>query len=270
MGAGLARVLTDHGVSVLTSLAGRSAASKERAAAAGMQSVELPQLARADLLLSILPPAEAVGFACEMADILGQAPRKPLFADCNAISPETARVIGKVMADSKIAFVDIGIIGLPPRPGSLPPRLYASGPEARRLDALRACGLDVRPLDGPVGDASALKMSYAGITKGMIAVVTAMILGAARAGVADALYREMSESEAALLQTMSKRIPDMLPKAYRWVEEMRQIREFVGADTASGLLYQGASGLYAQMAADQESDRTAVGALTGFFAPPSG
>jgi len=268
MGAGLAKVLTEHGLEVLTTLTGRSAASTERAAAAGMRSVDLGQLAQADFLLSVLPPAEAVGFARTMAAILAPSPHRPVFADCNAISPGTVQAIGQVMADSGIAFVDIGIIGLSPRPGSPAPRLYASGAHARHLEALRAYGLDVRLLDGPVGNASALKMSYAGITKGMIAVATAMILGASRAGVADALHREMARSEAALLQTMSKRIPDMLPKAYRWVEEMRQIREFVGPEAAAGLLYQGASDLFQHIADDRDTEGVAAEALREFFTPP--
>jgi putative dehydrogenase len=269
MGAGLAKVLTDHGLRVLTTLAGRSAASKERAAAAGMQSVAIEELARADILLAVLPPAEAVGFAGKMAGILAQSPHKPVFADCNAVSPATVQSIGKLIEAAGTAFADVGIIGLPPRPGSAGPRLYASGAGAPHLAALKAYGLDVRLLDGPAGNASALKMSYAGITKGMIAVATAMILGASRAGVADALQREMSESEVALLQTLSKRIPDMLPKAYRWVEEMRQIQGFVGPDAAGGLLYQGAAELFAHIAADRDGDRAAAQALTGFFAPPA-
>jgi 3-hydroxyisobutyrate dehydrogenase-like beta-hydroxyacid dehydrogenase len=268
MGAGLAKVLTDHGLRVLTTLAGRSAASNERAAAAGMQSVELEQLAQADLLLSVLPPAEAAGFARKMAGILAQSPHKPVFADCNAVSPATVQSIAKLIEDSGVTCVDVGIIGLPPRPGTTGPRMYASGAGARHLEELKAYGLDVRLLDGPVGNASALKMSYAGITKGMIAVATAMILGASRAGVADALHREMSESEAALLQSLSKRIPDMLPKAYRWVEEMRQIHDFVRPDAAAGLLYQGAAGLFKHIAEDRQADRAAARALTGFFAPP--
>ncbi len=225
MGAGLAKVLTDHGVRVLTTLTRRSAASSARAAAAGMHAVELEELAEADFLLSVLPPGEAESFARNMSGILARAKRKPLFVDCNAVSPQTARTIESLITGSGTGFADVGIIGLPPRPGSSGPHLYAAGTGAAQLQALNAYGLEVRVLDGPAGTASALKMSYAGITKGLLAVATAMILGASRAGVAAALQRELAESDPMLLQALSRRIPDMLPKAYRWVEEMRQIAD---------------------------------------------
>ena len=47
-------------------------------------------------------------------------------------------------------------------------------------------GLDVRVLGGPLSAASALKMSYAGITKGTQALGAVMMLAATRAGTADA------------------------------------------------------------------------------------
>ena len=71
------------------------------------------------------------------------------------------------------------------------PRFYASGPAAPRFATLRHYGLDVRVLDGAMSAASALKMSYAGITKGTQAIGAAMMLAATRAGSADALFAEL-------------------------------------------------------------------------------
>ena len=92
-----------------------------------------------------------------------------------------------------------------------------------------------------------------------------MILGATRAGVADMLARELSESDPRLLESLSRRIPDMLPKAYRWIEEMRQIAEFVTPDAAAGTIYQGASDLFDRIATDAAGGRTEAGALVRFF-----
>ena len=59
MGAGLGRRLAQRGATVLTSLAGRSAASARRAAEAGMRGATPAELAGADVFLSVLPPSEA-------------------------------------------------------------------------------------------------------------------------------------------------------------------------------------------------------------------
>ena len=234
MGAAVAGRLVEHGVTVLTTLDGRSAASGTRAQAAGMTVVEPGRLVDAELILSILPPGEALGFAERMMGWLaGGGDRKPVFVDCNAVSPETVRQIGAVVAEAGVSFIDAAIIGLPPKPGatgpgSAGPRFYAAGPVAGVLGKLGQYGLDVRVLEGPVGAASALKMCYAGINKGFAALAAAMILAAERSGATQALYQEMSESLPELLKTLGRQVPDMLPKAYRWVAEMEEIAAFTG------------------------------------------
>jgi len=265
MGSGLATVLTHHEVKVLTCLEGRSEQSAQRARAAGMEAVSRENLATADMLLSIMPPGDALAFARELAPVLGTAARRPLFVDCNAISPATTTIIGEVMQQAGVAFVDAGIIGLPPRQGNSGPRLYVSGPHAHRVCVLNDYGLQVRLVEGPIGAASALKLSYAGITKGLLAVASSMILGAARGSVSKALQEELRESDPLLFAALSGRLQGMLPKTYRWVEEMRQIEQFVAADPAAAAIYRGASQLYDRLARDFSHDRKESAVLTGFF-----
>jgi 3-hydroxyisobutyrate dehydrogenase-like beta-hydroxyacid dehydrogenase len=269
MGAAVARRLTENGVEVLTALAGRGAASVARAAAAGMRDVPLDGLMRAELVLSILPPGHALAFAEQMAPVLlAAAARKPLFVDCNAVSPETVRRIGAVVAGAGAPFVDASIIGLPPEPGQSSPHFYVSGESATRVLALSAHGLDVRVLDGAVGAASALKMTYAGINKGVAALASAMILAAGRAGATEALYQEMSESLPGLLESLRRQVPDMLPKAYRWVAEMREIAAFAGEDAATREVFTGFSELFARISRDVEGEKRESGVLTEFFQAP--
>src|SRR5262249_24713601 len=78
-------------------------------------------------------------------------------------------------------------------------------------------GLIVRVLEGPLTAVSALKMSYAGITKGFTALGAAMMLAAIRGGSAAALKAELSESRPDLLRYLSNQVPAMYSKAYRWV-----------------------------------------------------
>src|SRR5689334_14504160 len=111
MGSGVSARLRELGVTVLTSLAGRSAASAERAQQAGMSPVSDAELLGADLLLSIVPPGDSIAFAERYAPLLKAAPRKPLFVDCNAVSPETALRIGEVLAAVQCPYVDASIIG---------------------------------------------------------------------------------------------------------------------------------------------------------------
>jgi putative dehydrogenase len=269
MGSGLARLLTAHGVQVLTVLSGRSGASRVRADAAGMQAVPLEGIAHADFILSVLPPAQALPFAQSLDSILRNAARKPLFVDCNAVSPQTLKSIADAIQDTQTPFVDVGIIGLPPKGDYPGPRLYAAGEGAARLGSLNDYGLQICPLDTPIGSASALKMAYAGITKGLTAVASSMILAATRAGIAAKLQSELAASEPVLLASLARRIPDMLPKAYRWVAEMEQIRQFAAADPAAAEIYAGAGQLYERIAADFSGSRREIAAFDAFLSHPA-
>jgi putative dehydrogenase len=225
------------------------------------------RLCEAQFVLSILPPAAALSFAQTMVPLLKDTAQKPVFVDCNAVSPETVRQIGEVIAATGAPFIDAAIIGLPPKAGSGPsPHFYSSGADANRLLALASYGLDVRVLEGPVGAASALKMCYAGINKGLTAIAAAMILAAARSGATAALYQEMSESLPGLLNSLRRQVPDMLPKAYRWVAEMREIAAFGGAeDEATRAIFNGFAQLFEQIAQDVGGEQRASGTLKQFF-----
>jgi L-threonate 2-dehydrogenase len=249
MGAGVGRRLHESGAEVRTLLAGRSAKSAERARAAGMEPAadEHTLLAASDFFLSILPPGEAESLARNLAPVLKALDRKPVYVDCNAVSPQTAIRIGEIIAPTGAEFVDGGIIGGPPRPG-YSPTIYASGPTAWQTAVLRDWGIDWRVIDGPIGAASALKMSYAGITKGTTAIASAMLLGAARFGCSDALIAELTESQPEMLTRFRDGIPRMYDKAYRWVTEMEEISDFLEQNPPSRDIYAAIARLYADLA----------------------
>jgi 3-hydroxyisobutyrate dehydrogenase-like beta-hydroxyacid dehydrogenase len=250
MGAGVGRRLSESGAVVRTLLSGRSTASAERARAAGMQPMadERALLDGADFFLSILPPGEAEALARRVAPALTALAKKPIYVDCNAISPQTAERVAAIVAPTGAKFVDGGIIGGPPRPG-YSPAIYASGPAVGETAVLRDWGIDWRVIDGPVGAASGLKMSYAGITKGSTAIAAAMLLGAARFGCGEALIAELSKSQPEMLKRMRGSIPGMYDKAYRWVGEMEEISDFLGANKPSSDMYAAIARLYEFLAA---------------------
>jgi L-threonate 2-dehydrogenase len=269
MGAAVGKRLVDNGVKVLTSLTGRSAETATRAKAAGMAVAGDEEIAACDFILSILPPGDAVALAERFQPALKASNAKPVYVDCNAINPKTVDRLAAVIAPTDCPFVDSGIIGSPPKPGDAGPRFYASGPAAPRFATLRQYGLDVRVLDGATSTASALKMSYAGITKGTQAIGAAMMLAATRAGSADALFAELSSSQKEMFAWFKRGLALMPPKAYRWVAEMHEIAGFVGEDPTAHELYEGAAHFYERIAEDFDGDKKDVKALTEFLSKNS-
>jgi len=265
MGSAVGRRLSEHGARVLTSLTGRSIATVRRAEMTGMIGADDDAIAQADVILSILPPNEAFALAERLAASLSRASHKAIFADCNAINVETVRRIDAVITPTGAAFVDGGIIGPPPGQSGNP-TFYFSGQAAPALAGLCDLGLNVRIMKAPLGAASALKMSYAGINKGTTLLAAAILLGATRAGVADALRAELSESRPELLDRYARSIPDMYPKAYRWAPEMEEIAEFLGDDPAARLIFQGMAALCRRLAADQSGEQAEIRSLDVFIA----
>jgi 3-hydroxyisobutyrate dehydrogenase-like beta-hydroxyacid dehydrogenase len=267
MGAGIGGRLAERGAHVVTSLVGRSEASAKRAAAAGMVAVSDQDLARADYFLSILPPSEALALAERMAALIGPSNHKPIYVDCNAVSPPTKAEIGQVILRAGSPFVDGSIIGAPPRTGYDGPAIYASGTDASKFVPLGEFGLVVRVIEGPIGAASAMKMSYAGITKGFTALGAMMLLAATRGGVAEGLRMELERSQPALLPWLQRSIPAMFSKAYRFVGEMEEIADYVGEDPSAQEMFDAFADFYTRLAADFEGKQDEVKALSEFLKP---
>src|SRR3954451_20134917 len=125
MGAALGARLREHGHDVLWASEGRSAATRERAAAAGLRDggSVTALAAESDVVLSVCPPHAALDVARAVAGFRG------VFVDANAIAPATVGAVGRVIEGARGRLVDGGIVGPPPvREGTT--RLYLSGGEA--------------------------------------------------------------------------------------------------------------------------------------------
>lgn len=260
MGSALAARLAEAGHSVLTSLAGRSDASRARAAAAGMADAVDAELAGCDLILSVVPPAEADALVERFMPLLRDRPTKPLFVDANALNPASKKRLAARLAEAGIDMVDGAIIGPPPIRGQRVTTTFLSGSQARLAGPIldvSGCGATV--LDGGVGAASALKMCFGGINKGVVGLATALLLAADRHGAADALRAEMQRSMPDLFTRYGRQIPDMVPKAYRWVAEMEEIAAFLAEDDPAGArLFEGMAGLFAAVEADRQDAGEAI------------
>ena len=229
--------------------ASRGPASRSRAAMRSRQTCAI--------VLSIVPPDRAVAVARDFVAAYGSATHRPLFVDCNAIAPATAHAIDAVVSPSGVRFLDAGIIGTAPAPDYDGPAVYASGAHVTDFERLTAYGLKVVGVGDAIGNASALKMSYAGISKGVTGIGEAMFASAQRAGVYDVLMAELAASQPAVHAFLLRQLPKMPPKAYRWVAEMREIGTFARATPGAQAVYEGFAELYDAIA----EARSAKGAV---------
>jgi 3-hydroxyisobutyrate dehydrogenase-like beta-hydroxyacid dehydrogenase len=251
MGAALGACLVSRGVRVVWASQGRSAATRKRAEAAGLEACETLDraLEAAEIVLSVCPPHGALDLARAVA---GKKNFRGIYVDANAIAPASAREIARAIEAAGASFVDGGIIGPPPSaPGRT--RLYLCGGARQKIAALfDPTDVQAVALDGEIGAASALKMAYAAWTKGSTALIAAVRALAQSEGVDASLLDEWKLSQPRLLQE-SDAVPGKARKAWRWVAEMEEIAASFEAAGLPGGFHHAAAEIYGRLAAFKDA-----------------
>ncbi|MFF4431993.1 DUF1932 domain-containing protein [Streptomyces sp. NPDC001513] len=217
MGAAFGAQLRARGVAVLWCPDGRSDVTRRRAEQAGLEPAAFSDLLdRADVVLSLCPPAAAEELAAQVA-AHGFAGRT--YVEANAISPGRVGRIAALLPRAET--IDAAVVGSPPV-GGKNPTLYLSGERDRtgRVERLFA-GTDIRTHDlgSELGAASALKLSYSSYQKAS-RVLAALAYGAARAhGVGDELLAIAAKRTGSYL-TETDYIPKTAARAWRWGPEL--------------------------------------------------
>jgi 3-hydroxyisobutyrate dehydrogenase-like beta-hydroxyacid dehydrogenase len=226
MGYHWAKILTGRGVKVLTYAKDRSETTRKRAENIGVECVpSLGSLVKdADLIVSIVVPSAAKRVAAKVAKATLKCGRRDLlYLDANAISPMTAEEIGKILQPSGANFVDGCIIGSATKmdKGAV---IYASGPQAARILELESYGFSVKVLGPTIAQASAFKVVYAGLTKGLQGLFVELLMGARRFGLLDEIFKRYEESFPGLLDKVTSSIVGLRIHAARRAEEMDELK----------------------------------------------
>ena len=230
MGYHWAKILTGRGVEVLTYAKDRSETTRKRAENVGVKCV--PSTAAlvkdADLIVSIVVPSAAKRVATKVATAAAKSGcRNLLYLDANAISPMTTDEIGKVLQPSGVYFVDGCIIGSATKmdKGAV---VYVSGPQAEKIQELEPYGLSVKVLGPTLAQASAFKVVYAGLTKGLQGLFVELLMGARRFGLLDEILKRYEESFPGLLDQVTSSIVGLRTHAARRAEEMDELKRTFG------------------------------------------
>jgi putative dehydrogenase len=226
MGFHWAKLLNSHGVEVLTYDRERGEVSRKRAQNAGVSSLpSMAELVRAaDLVVSIVVPSAAKRVAESVAAGAQETGRSGLlFLDANAISPMTADEIAAVVAPAGVHFIDGCIIGSAAKMGK-GTILYVSGPEAERLRDLEAFAIPTKVLGSQTSQASAFKIVYAGLTKGLQGLFCELFMGARRFGLLEELSAQWEDSFPGLIDKVATSIVGLRIHAGRRAEEMDELK----------------------------------------------
>ena len=245
MGHAVGQRLRENELDVITCLAGRSDRTRNLAEKAGIRDVGTMEelVEQSDLIMSMTVSAAVPDVTQQVAHALITTGADTLFAECNAVSPQLVLTLEPMITAAGGRFVDVSIIGGPPRSG-YSPHFYVSGEQATQFEQLDDFGLTVLNLGGDVGQASGIKMCYAAMTKGSWALYTQLLMAAELMGLTEPLLAEFQSGQQAVLQRMERTIPTVPPRSRRWVSEMEEIRDTFAELGMTPQIFEGVTDMY--------------------------
>lgn len=226
MGAALARKLHGAGLRVVTTCQRRGDRTAEQARAAGIEV--LPTLdevvSQSDLLFSLVLPGAALRAARQVFARSRLMPRGSVFIEANTIGIKALERIERLAGDRGVPFVDATIFGSAHRLEDMGV-LYVSGGPAERVCAALGEILRVRPLGDRAGLATRLKLSFAGIAKGMPALFVEIGVLAEKDGLLDPFLRMCRDFYPGVMTAMERMLPTYPRHASRRASELRNVEE---------------------------------------------
>lgn len=252
MGISIAASARAAGHDVYWSTAGRSEATRQRAAEQNLLALAaLNELCRVcEVIVCVCPPYAAQS----VADSVINAGFRGLYCDGNAISPQKAEKIGERLVTAGIDFVDGSIIG-PPAWMAGTTRFYLSGASAEQIAELfNSTVTEAIVIGDEIGKASALKMAFAALTKGSTALLSAIYGTADQLGVRDDLEREWAMRDSDSVMQRRNQLRNVTEKAWRFAGEMQEIAAtFESAGLPPGF-FEAAHEVYQRMARFKDAD----------------
>lgn len=184
------------------------------AAAGGRRAGTLAEaVADADVVLSAVPTAASSAVVAAAAPVL---PRAALFADLTSAGP----AVKAANAAHLGGYVDAAVLGAVAVSGWRVP-IAASGPSAGPWrDVVAPLGLQVRVLDGEVGQAARLKLLRSTYLKGRDALVLELVLGARALGLEDEVLASIPTETAAFAEVCDRVVRSLAVHAGRRADEL--------------------------------------------------
>ena len=105
-----------------------------------------------------------------------------LYADLNSVSPDAKQRVARTVEASGARFVELAIMAPVPPHGHRVPMLAGGEAAGEFVERMGPFGLRVEIVSGEVGVAAATKMFRSIVVKGLEALLTECVLGAARYG----------------------------------------------------------------------------------------
>ena len=240
MGHNVARVLLEDGFSVVTTLVGRSERTRRLCQSTAVTVLDsLPRVVeQAEIVLSIVPPAVAKTVAAEFVAAARQTAKRPLYVDANAISPMTTQEVGEIITKAELPYLDACIIG-PARDVRGRCTFYVSGAEGKRFEEQIGQSIRTQVLGDQIGQASAFKIAFSGLNKGLAALLFELTTAGEEFGFLEELLHTYSSVLPGIMQTLEWLVPTYPMHSARRADEMAELADMLEHSGFSSVMARG-------------------------------
>jgi L-threonate 2-dehydrogenase len=247
LGAALGRAIVQAGGAAITCLTGRSEATRARAAANGFAVVpSLDEIAqRSQIVISLVSPSSAVETAQSFATCVewtrphSDLATRPTFVDLNTVSPQTKERIANILSHAGIRCLDGAFFG-PAKAIGRDNVLALSGPGAGQIPPLLEEIVEVHVVGEAIGQASALKMVQAIMTKALPALFLEMVCASASAGQLDPALDLMRRLYPGIMDFLERTLPTYPAHVARRVQELEEVADWLHERGQRGIMTQSA------------------------------
>lgn len=240
MGTQIAKALINHNFKVITAGEGRSERTLQNIKELGIIDTHSLQdtVEQADVILSLTSPEGSLKVAESIISCLEKASNCPLYVDLNSNTPALAATIEQLFLSIDIPFVNGAVMGASK---DIPDHavLVVSGMYRNLFINLFAPVFKIKDAGEKTEAASAYKLLFSMVNKGMNALFFETMTAAAHFGILDELNESLQEFLPGTYQDLMKTTPTYPQHIVRRIDEMKGLAEMLESENLPNIIASG-------------------------------
>lgn len=240
MGTQIAKELIKNNFKVITAGEGRSPRTLQNINAVGIEDVGSLQNAveQADVILSLTSPEGSLKLAEQVIVCLKNTENKPLYIDLNSNTPASALTMEKMLSSVNISFVNGAVMGASK---DIPDHaaIVISGIHRTLFLNLFSTVFTIKDAGEKTEAASAYKLLFSMVNKGMNALFFETMTAAAHFGILDELNESLQAFLPGTYQDLHKTTPTYPQHLFRRIDEMKGLTEMLHHENLPNVIASG-------------------------------
>jgi 3-hydroxyisobutyrate dehydrogenase-like beta-hydroxyacid dehydrogenase len=245
MGTQIAKELIKNNFKVITAGEGRSPRTLQNIQDSGIHNAGSLQNAveQAAVILSLTSPEGSLKLAENSISCLKKTENRPIYVDLNSNTPATALSIEKLFSSMNIRFVNGAVMGASK---DIPDTatLVVSGKYRNLFIDLFSEIFKIKDAGEKTEAASAYKLLFSMVNKGMNALFFETMTAAAHFGILDELNESLQEFLPGTYQDLIKTTPTYPQHIFRRIDEMNGLTEMLREENLPNVIASGTAATF--------------------------